>query len=60
MDSFHAEVSQLVGASHTRLESGKDDDDLIAGSYAFRTGCQSSQIRKSHGKHFGASPETVS
>ena len=39
MDSFHNGVSQLVGASQRRLESGKADDELIAGAYAFRSGC---------------------
>ena len=38
MDLFHAEVSQLVGASQRRLESGKDDDELKTDTYAFRFG----------------------
>ena len=38
MDLFHAEVSQPVGASHRRLESGKDDDELNTDTYAFRFG----------------------
>ena len=39
VDSFHAEVSQLVDASHMRLESGKDDDKLTVCTYAFRSDC---------------------
>ena len=38
MDTFHAEVSQPVGASHRRLESGKDGDELNTNTYAFRFG----------------------
>ena len=38
MDTFHAEVSQLVGASQRRLESEKDDDELMVDAYAFRFG----------------------
>ena len=43
MDSFHAEVSQLVDASQMRLDSGKDDDELTVCTYAFRSDC-STQI----------------
>ena len=39
VDSFHDEVSSLVGASQSRLVSGKHGEEWITYAYAFRLGC---------------------
>ena len=58
VDSFHGGVSQLVGASQSRLESGKVDDELTTSTYAFRSGCNCTDITLM--ATLRSSPETVS